>query len=412
MGRIVVKNLSKAFKRYPSPFARLKEWLRPGRRYHETRWVLQNLNFTIGAGETVGIIGRNGAGKSTLLKMLTGTLAQTGGEIVLEGRVAALLELGMGFHPDFTGRQNVYMAGQLLGQSREQIDALLPSIIDFAEIGDAIDQPVRTYSSGMQVRLAFSVATAVRPDILIVDEALAVGDAHFQHKCFRRIREFKSQGVTLLFVSHDPLAVKTLCHRAILIEKGSVVMDDEPDRVLDYYNALIALDEAEAENHAAHIDQNSTTTRSGSGKAKLLNVDLLNQAASTRLVRHGETIRVRVECEVHEDIEDLTLGFLLRDRLGNEVFGTHTHAANQELPVKAGSRFNVDLILPECSLGCGSYNVTVALHSAETHLEDNYDWWDQALTFEVAQSDGPRFVGVVALPYQIELAETRRENHE
>lgn len=405
MGRIVVKNLSKAFRRYPSPLARLKEWLLPGREYHEKRWVLQGLDFEVGAGETIGLVGRNGAGKSTLLKMLTGTLAANSGEILIEGRVAALLELGMGFHPDFTGRQNVYMAGQLLGLSRTDIDNLLPAIVAFAEIGDALDQPVRTYSSGMQVRLAFSVATAVRPDILIVDEALAVGDAYFQHKCFRRIREFKSQGVTLLFVSHDPLAVKSLCNRAILIEKGKVVMDGEPDQVLDYYNALIALDEKAADEHAAHISQDTSMTRSGSGQARLLKVDLQNATGSTRILRHGETARLVVDCEVCETIPELTLGFMLRDRLGNEIFGTNTFHAEKTLPTQAGSCFTVEFELTDCPLGPGSFNATFALHSAYNHLNGNYDWWDQALTFEVAQGESALFSGVVGLPVAITVSE-------
>jgi len=405
MGRIVVKNLSKAFKRYPSPLARLKEWLRPARQHHEVRWVLKELDFEIGAGETIGIVGRNGAGKSTLLKILTGTLAQSEGEIRIEGRVAALLELGMGFHGDFTGRQNVYMAGQLQGLTRAEVDALMPAITDFAEIGDAIDQPVRTYSSGMQVRLAFSVATAVRPDILIVDEALAVGDAYFQHKCYRRIREFKSMGVTLLFVSHDPLAVKTLCQRAILLEKGKVVMDDEPDKVLDYYNALIALDEEAAEQHAAHINQDVSTTRSGNGKARIGKVELLNEAGSTRILRHGETARLEVECEVYEAVPDLTLGFMMRDRLGNEIFGTNTYHIEQPLPTAVGSRFAVQFELPACPLGPGSYNITFALHGTYNHLDNNYDWWDQALTFEVVKGEAALFSGVIGLPVNVSVAE-------
>lgn len=404
MGRIAVENLGKAFKRYPSPLARLKEWLNPARPRHEARWVLRHLDFAIEAGETVGIVGRNGAGKSTLLKMLTGTLAPTEGRIALEGRVAALLELGMGFHGEFTGRQNVYMAGQLMGLGREAVDDLIPAITDFAEIGDAIDQPVRTYSSGMQVRLAFSVATAVRPDILIVDEALAVGDAYFQHKCFRRIREFKSQGVTLLFVSHDPLAVKSLCHRAILLEKGAVVMDDAPDRVLDYYNALIALDEDAAEAHAAHISQDSRATRSGSGKARIVSADLLAaDGQSTRILRHGEDARLVVRCRVDAPLPDLTLGFLLRDRLGNEIFGTNTYHLGQPLPLEAGTVFDVVFDLPGCPLGLTSFSITLALHRAYNHLEDNYDWWDQALTFEVAQGASPLFSGVAGLPVTVSV---------
>ena len=204
MGTITVSQLGKAYKHYPTRWSRLAEWLIPGSRpRHTMKWVLQDISFTVKAGEAVGIVGINGAGKSTLLKMITGTTQPTAGTVSVTGRVAAMLELGMGFHPDFTGRQNAIMAGQLLGYSVEEINRLMPEIEAFAEIGDYIDEPVRVYSSGMQMRLAFSVATAHRPDILIVDEALSVGDAYFQHKSFARIREYSKLGTTLLIVSHD-----------------------------------------------------------------------------------------------------------------------------------------------------------------------------------------------------------------
>src|SRR6185295_7263858 len=194
-------------------------------------------DFEIQPGEAVGIVGVNGAGKSTLLKMITGTTQPTCGDIQLQGRVAALLELGMGFHPDFTGRQNTFMAGQLLGMQVEEIEALMPEIESFAEIGEAIDHPVRTYSSGMQMRLAFSVATARRPDVLIVDEALSVGDAYFQHKSFSRIREFRKAGTTLLIVSHDKTSIQSVCDRAILLDAGRLAKEGPPEEIMDFYNA-------------------------------------------------------------------------------------------------------------------------------------------------------------------------------
>jgi len=204
MSFISVNNVGKAYKQYPSKSSRLVEWISPTKKLrHKLKWILNDISFQVQPGEALGIIGINGAGKSTLLKLITGTAKPTTGEVHLEGRVAAMLELGMGFHPDFTGRQNAYMSGQLLGMSSQQITELMPEIEAFAEIGDYIDEPVRVYSSGMQVRLAFSIATAIRPDILIVDEALSVGDAYFQHKSFARIREFREKGTTLLLVSHD-----------------------------------------------------------------------------------------------------------------------------------------------------------------------------------------------------------------
>ena len=238
MGILIVSNVGKSYKKYSGKWARVAEWL-TGKDQHQKKWVLDDINFVVNPGEAVGIIGVNGAGKSTLLKIVTGTTEPSRGFVKMQGRVAAMLELGMGFHPDFTGRQNAVMAGQLLGISTIEINACMPAIEQFAEIGDYIDRPVRTYSSGMQMRLAFSVATAVRPDILIVDEALSVGDAYFQHKSFNRIREFREQGTTLLIVSHDRSAIQSLCDRAILLESGRVAKDGPPEEVMDYYTMIL-----------------------------------------------------------------------------------------------------------------------------------------------------------------------------
>lgn len=410
MGSITVKGLGKFFKIYPAKSARLKQWLGLGKASFQEKWILKDIDFAIRPGETIGIIGRNGAGKSTLLKMLTGTLMPSCGTIEKQGRLSALLELGMGFHPDFTGRQNAYMSGQMMGLSRDDVTRIMPDILAFAEIGEAIDQPVRTYSSGMQVRLAFSLATAVKPEILIVDEALAVGDAYFQHKCYKRIREFKQQGVTLLFVSHDPLAIKSLCERAILLEKGSLVMDDNPDKVLDYYNALIALDEAAADAHDANI-ASGAHTRSGNGKARLDTVELCNgQGVATRIIRTGDPLTLDIRYRVHEVLADgLTLGFLFRDRLGNEIFGTNTFHKEVSLPESPGEH-EVRVAIPAMPLGPGSYNVSLALHSEYNHIDNNYDWWDQALTFEVAKPDRNLFSGVVEIECDFVLPVKKEAN--
>ncbi|WP_413738025.1 ABC transporter ATP-binding protein [Sodalis sp. RH21] len=235
---VSVSNVGKAYKYYSSKWQRIAEKLMPGNQErHSKKWVLRNISFEIKAGESVGIVGVNGAGKSTLLKLLTGTTQPTEGTIQTQGRVAALLELGMGFHPDFTGRQNVYMSGLMMGYSREEITRLMPDIERFADIGDYIDQQVRIYSSGMQMRLAFAVATSSRPDILIVDEALSVGDSRFQAKCYARIAEFKQQGTTLLLVSHSAGDIVKHCDRAIFLKNGAIGMDgtsrDVTNRYLD-----------------------------------------------------------------------------------------------------------------------------------------------------------------------------------
>jgi lipopolysaccharide transport system ATP-binding protein len=267
MGTIRVHNLGKAFKQYDKRWSRLAEWILPfiGTQ-HRLKWVLEDISFQLAPGEAVGIIGINGAGKSTLLKLITGTSQPSTGSVAMTGRVAALLELGMGFHPDFTGRQNAFMAGQLIGLSVEEIEQAMPAIEAFADIGDYIDQPVRVYSSGMQMRLAFSVATVKRPDILIIDEALSVGDVYFQHKSFERVREFRKLGTTLLIVSHDRAAIQSICDRAILLDGGRLTKQGSPEEVMDYYNALIA----ERENST--VEQVKTAegrvqTTSGSGEA-------------------------------------------------------------------------------------------------------------------------------------------------
>lgn len=415
---IRVSQLGKAFKRYARIRHRLLEWLPGQRSYHELKWVLKDIDFTIEAGESVGLVGRNGAGKSTLLKLLTGTLRPTIGKAEVHGRVAALLELGMGFHADFSGYDNVLMAGQLQGFSREQVLERMDEIVAFAEIGDALMQPVRTYSSGMMVRLAFATATSIRPDVLIVDEALAVGDAYFQHKCFRRIREFQEQGVTLLFVSHDPLAIKTLCNRALLIEGGHLAMDADPVKVLDYYNALIALDEGSVQVHEEHIETGEVETgvsvgvRSGGGAAKITAVRLLRNGQETQQVFEGEALDLEINLRINEDLPDVTVGLLFRDRLGNEVFGTNTHhlgMVNHLRDLCAGQQLRVRFAFPNFLLGPGSYNLTVAAHGADSHLAGNHDWWDQALTFEVGFGAGPRFSGIARLPVNASILRDGRE---
>jgi lipopolysaccharide transport system ATP-binding protein len=402
MGHISVKNVGKAYKRYHRKIARVAEWFGFGIR-HELKWVLHDISFEVKAGDAIGVIGINGAGKSTLLKIITGTARPTVGSVHVGGRIAALLELGMGFHPDFTGRQNVYMAGQLHGLSSSDIGARMQEIEDFAEIGDYIDQPVRTYSSGMQVRLAFSVATAVRPEILIVDEALSVGDAYFQHKSFDRIRSFREQGTTLLFVSHDPGAVKTLCNRAILIDKGRVAYDGEPNEVLDYYNAMIARKEASDQITQSEQFGGGKITRSGSQRVVIDKVDLLVDQVTTRAVASHSAVMVRVSCTVHLPVEELTVGILMRDRLGNDVFGTNTfHHANSSQNPAAGSRFQVDFAFSDLALGLGTYSIAVALHKRDAHVADNYDWWDRALVFAVTPADNANiFVGVCNLPVNV-----------
>ncbi|KPU59936.1 ABC transporter family protein [Pseudomonas fluorescens] len=394
MGHIRVTGLGKAYKQYPTRWSRLVEWLVPFSPIrHRQHWVLQDVSFQIAPGESVGIVGVNGAGKSTLLKMITGTTQPTCGTIELEGRVAALLELGMGFHADFTGRQNAVMAGQLLGMQVEEIEALMPEIERFAEIGDAIDHPVRTYSSGMQMRLAFSVATARRPDILIVDEALSVGDAYFQHKSFDRIRSFRKAGTTLLIVSHDRSAIQSICDSAILLENGRMAMHDTPESVMDYYNALLAEREGQTVRQEA-LAGGQLSTISGTGEARILNVRLLDKhERAIDAAEVGQPVVLEVNVEVRQDIERLVLGFMIKDRLGQAMYGINTHRQDQALTdLQAGERVTYRFAFV-MGLGKGNYSVALSLSRLDSHLDRNFEWRDYGLVFHVINNRQEDFVG-------------------
>ena len=401
MSALTVTNIGKAYKRYPNKWARAQEWI-TRRTTHEKTWVLRDISFAVQPGEAVGIIGVNGAGKSTLLKIITGTTQPTQGQVTSQGRVAALLELGMGFHPDFTGRQNVFMAGQLLGLRQDEIAACMPAIEAFAEIGDYIDRPVRMYSSGMQMRLAFSVATAVRPDVLIVDEALSVGDAYFQHKSFNKIREFREQGTTLLIVSHDRGAIQSLCDRAILLERGFIIKDGPPEEVMDYYNALIA-EKENATVEVQRLQDGRAQTTSGSGEARVASVEMLNgKGEVVEYVNVGEPVQLRVQIHLHADLPELVFGYMIKDRLGQPVFGTNTHHLRLALKQLAqGEQITLLFSFP-ANIGLGSYSISTALHVADTHLAANYEWRDLALMFNMINIDREPFVGLSWIPPQVE----------
>ncbi|PJI48016.1 MAG: sugar ABC transporter ATP-binding protein [Pseudomonas sp.] len=404
MSSIVVENLGKAYRQYPSKWARLAEWITPGGPVrHHLHWVLREISFQIQPGEAVGIIGINGAGKSTLLKMITGTTQPNEGSIRMQGHVAALLELGMGFHPDFTGRQNVYMAGQLLGMSIAEIDRHMAEIESFAEIGEAIEQPVRTYSSGMQMRLAFSVATARRPDILIVDEALSVGDAYFQHKSFERIRQFRKEGTTLLLVSHDRHAVQSICDRALLLENGRLAMQDRPEVVFDYYNAALAAREDSLIRQETLAD-GRVQTSSGTGEARILSVVLRNASGhSVESVSIGDAVTLEVEASVERAIPRLILGFMIKDHHGQPIYGINTHRLDMALEhLSAGERVRFRFAFA-ATLGKGHYSVAIALSAFDSHLDKNYEWRDHSLIFHVLNKGKEDFVGSTWLDANAEV---------
>ncbi|NUB10924.1 ABC transporter ATP-binding protein [Azospirillum sp. Vi22] len=392
-GELHVHNLGKAYRQYGSELRRILSWFSVPVRPRAEYWALRGVSFSVGRGEAVGIIGQNGAGKSTLLKLITGTTRPTEGSVHSQGRVAAILELGMGFSPDLTGRQNVYHAAGLVGFSHADIDRMIGGIEDFAEIGDYFDQPTRTYSSGMQMRVAFAVATAVRPDLLIVDEALSVGDAYFQHKSFDRIRAFQKQGTSLLLVSHDKGAIQSICDRAILLEKGRLLRDGTPEEIADLYNALIAEREAGTVTQQT-LDDGRVQTVSGTGEATVEDIALLGpDGRPVELVDVGTNVTLRVRVRIHAPIPRLVLGYMIKDRLGQVIFGTNTHL--QDMPL-------LDMLPGECveysfafplNFGVGSYSVSTALVSTDTHLVNNYEWRDLALIFNVANMTRRHFAG-------------------
>ncbi|WP_312720000.1 ABC transporter ATP-binding protein [Stenotrophomonas geniculata] len=395
-GELRVEGVGKAYRVWGSEWLRAASWFGLPTHPREEHWVLRDVSFSIAPGEAVGVIGQNGAGKSTLLKLITGTAQPTEGRVTRTGRVAAILELGMGFNQDLTGRQNAFHSAGLMGYSQEQIAEAMPGIEAFAEIGEYFDEPVRTYSSGMQVRVAFAVATAFTPDLLIVDEALAVGDSYFQHKSFDRMRRFREEGTSIMLVSHSPSDVKALCDRVILLDKGQVLKDGSPDEVIDFYNALIARKENEKLSVEQRRDESGwVTTRSGSGQAVVSSLKLVDAATGSEvaLAMVGQRLRLVLEAEVRAPLPSLVLGFMIRDKQGHVVWGSNTwHTEQVQSHVSAGERLRYTLDFT-CRMGPGSYSVSPALVSSDTHMIDNFEWVDNLLVFEVMNADHPMFIG-------------------
>ena len=403
-----VERVSKQYRIYEHPGDRLKESLTRGRwKWHREFWALRDATFEVEKGTTTGIIGPNGSGKSTLLQIITGTLEPTHGSVWYEGRVAALLELGAGFNLEFTGIENVFMSASLMGFSRKETEALLPRIERFAEIGDFIHQPVKTYSSGMYVRLAFATAVSTDPDILIIDEALSVGDALFQHRCLRRIKQMQEKGTTILFVSHDPSAVRALCSSAILLNEGRIEASGKTIEVLNRYQRLIMDherayaaqhsfddDHAVVSNSAATVNADPTLGlrspklkpgyRHGDGSAEILSAELFNASGeSADLVDTGSPLTVRIRARFNREVENPVVGFLLRDRHAVHAYGANTDQKDLRWEkAEAGEVVEVTFSF-ECWLGTDLYSLSVAVHSV---AGKSFDWLDGVHFFRVASA--------------------------
>jgi ABC-type polysaccharide/polyol phosphate transport system ATPase subunit len=398
---IKVQHLSKKYRIYDRPWDKLRELAGFGTaKLHREFWALEDISFELEAGQTLGIIGQNGSGKSTLLQILAGIMSQTRGDCLVAGKVSALLELGSGFNPEFTGRENVFMNGAILGLDTREMERRLDRVAAFAEIGDFMDQPVKTYSSGMFMRLAFAVAVNVDPDILIVDEALAVGDLIFQHRCMHRMNHLRDSGKTIVFVTHDLEAITKFCDRAILLDGGRLLEDGKPDLVVQKYRALMfdrerkygGFDGAgipgEVELRSGKEMPVARTIpnidhRFGNGEAIVLGIELLDSnGESVSQVFGGQTAIIRISVQFKQEVEQPIIGYTLRDRLGVEMSGCNTTYTGHALPPgKKGQIITSDFSVKFPNLAPGSYSISPAVAKGSVLRHDQCDWIDNALVF-------------------------------
>lgn len=437
---IRVENLSKCYEIYDRPQDRLKQSFCPrlqrlARRevqnYYREFWALRDVSFEVNRGETVGVIGRNGSGKSTLLEIVCGTLQPSAGHIEVNGRVAALLELGSGFIHEFTGRENVFTNAGILGLSRQQTEARFAEIEAFADIGDFIDQPIKTYSSGMIVRLAFAVIAHVDADILVIDEALAVGDAFFTQKCMRFLRAFMKTG-TVLFVSHDTSSVKNLCNRAIWLEKGKVLQEGNPKDVCELYlQAFYEAQQGKGSTTKLKAIKNQNSTRSlkdqrlefinasnlrndlqvfdfdpdaasfGKGGAQITRVEFLDEDGSPLAwVVGGEQVTLRVHAIAHEQLDAPIIGFFIKDRLGQALFGDNTYLSHRDGPLfcEAGNEIQAEFTFLMPILPSGDYSVHVAIANGTQNQHVQHHWIHDAVLFKSESSSVA--TGLIGIPMQ------------
>jgi ABC-type polysaccharide/polyol phosphate transport system ATPase subunit len=386
---ISVQNVSKLYRIYDNPAGRLKEILLRGRRkYHRDFWALQEVSLEVNTGETVGIIGRNGSGKTTLLQIIAGVLQPTHGEVSVDGRATALLELGSGFNPEYTGRENILLSGQILGFSEEEMEQRLDVIVQFAELEGFVDQSVKTYSTGMLMRLAFASAIHVDPDVLIIDEALSVGDVYFQRKSLDRMEYFRKSGKTVLFVSHDPMLIQRFCTRAVWLEQGRVARSGEAREVVTAYQAFCARLE---EEHLRHTAQHGgiqaqdyeqilrelqlTGSRWGNGKIRFTGVEMLNAAGETKWVfRTGDLVTIRLHYETEQDYDRPIFAVDIHRYDGVFIASINNHDTHpQPLPIRRGAG-TIELYIPKLELPLNIYFM-----SLKAYTENGApDWKDPA----------------------------------
>jgi lipopolysaccharide transport system ATP-binding protein len=419
---IEVRNLSKVYRIYEKPWDKLREAVGlGGSRMHQEFWALKDVTFEMESGSTLGIIGQNGSGKSTLLQILAGIMRQTKGDCFVAGKVSALLELGSGFNPEFTGRENVFMNGAILGLETREMKERFDDIAHFAEIGAFMDQPVKTYSSGMFVRLAFAVAVNVDPDVLLVDEALAVGDMVFQHRCMNRMNQLRAAGKTILLATHDLTAVTKFCDRALLLDSGCLLEDGKPELVVQKYRALIF----ERERKYGEFDMEAARDgdftappipreemplvrsipnidhRFGNGEASVIGVELMDENENpVRETFVGKRLLVRISVEFHHDVTQPIIGYTLRDRLGVDITACNTSYAEKHLPSAAqGDLVTSDFWVTLPHIAPGSYSISPAVAKGSVSKHDMCDWIDNALIFNV--NSGILIYGILKMPTEV-----------
>ena len=420
MPQIVFQDVSKSYPIYDTPGDRFKELITPRRfQFHRDFWALRNVTFEVHRGETFCIVGENGSGKSTLLQMVAGILHPTSGAVDVQGRVSALLELGAGFNPEFTGRDNVYLNGAILGFSTKQIDQRFKDIEDFAEIGDFIQQPVKTYSSGMIVRLAFAVAIHVDPEILLVDEALAVGDIYFRQRCMRKVHELRSRGVTILFVSHSTGDVKAIGDRVMWLDQGRMVDIGDPDKVIAKYLArmvekdstYLTLKKPQARDGLSRTSAPEIVDRIpnidhryGDGRAEVLGIALLDPLGSPlHVIEPHSRVVVRISVRANEEIDRPIVGFMLRNHLGLDFSGTNTSREGHELPpMSPGDVRTVDFHVDIPELYPGAFSFSPAIADGTLLGYTMCDWIDNAIAVQMSRGESQVY-GFLHLPCRIEV---------
>lgn len=423
MGAIHIRGVSKSYPIYRRPADRLKELVSLNRRcYHQDFWALRDVSLEIERGATFGLVGENGSGKSTLLQLIAGILQPTAGRVAVAGRVSALLELGSGFNPEFSGRENVFLNGTILGLSKREIERLYPAIESFAEIGEFIHQPVKTYSSGMMVRLAFAVAINVEPEILLVDEALAVGDIYFRQRCMRKIHELHRRGVTIVFVSHSAVDIKSLAQRVAWLDHGRLVECGEPDRVVaKYLAAMVNRDSQYRKQFAQQAGREGKPApppvvapevvekipnidgRHGNRDAEILGIAVLTEEGEElALLPQKAPIIVRVSVRARNEVAMPIVGFLIRNHLGVELAGTNTVLEDMELPAfNPGDIYTMDFHLQLPELYPAHFSFTPAVANGTLEAYEICDWIENAVTLQAEK--GRQVYGFLHLPCQIRV---------